>query len=34
MYIWGDGGDGQLGHGNEDNQLTPRLVEGLKCASE
>eukprot|EP00742_Colponemidia_sp_Colp-10_P002931 GILJ01003128.1.p1 GENE.GILJ01003128.1~~GILJ01003128.1.p1 ORF type:complete len:794 (-),score=80.20 GILJ01003128.1:478-2859(-) len=30
VYTWGWGLNGQLGHGNEQNQEEPRVVEGLK----
>ena len=29
LYSWGYGGDGALGHGDEQSQLEPRRVEGL-----
>ena len=29
VYTWGYGGDGRLGHGSEDDELTPRLLEPL-----
>jgi len=29
LYTWGDGEHGQLGHGVEEHQLTPKRVEGL-----
>ena len=29
MYTWGHGGEGRLGHGDEANQLKPRVVRGL-----
>jgi len=29
VYTWGDGDRGQLGHGDEENQDTPKRVEGL-----
>jgi alpha-tubulin suppressor-like RCC1 family protein len=29
LYTFGEGADGQLGHGAEANELVPRLVEGL-----
>eukprot|EP00163_Fabomonas_tropica_P003533 TRINITY_DN1302_c0_g1_i2.p1 TRINITY_DN1302_c0_g1~~TRINITY_DN1302_c0_g1_i2.p1 ORF type:complete len:2219 (+),score=807.59 TRINITY_DN1302_c0_g1_i2:52-6657(+) len=30
VYTWGWGEDGRLGHGVEDNELTPRMVETLR----
>ncbi|XP_071496413.1 E3 ubiquitin-protein ligase HERC2-like [Diadema antillarum] len=30
VYTWGRGNYGRLGHGNSDDQLTPKLVAGLK----
>ena len=30
LYSWGWGGYGQLGHGDEENQLLPKRVEGLQ----
>jgi len=29
LYTWGQGESGQLGHGDEEDQLTPKRVEGL-----
>jgi len=29
LFIFGAGGSGQLGHGGEENELVPRLVEAL-----
>ena len=29
FYTWGAGASGQLGHGDEEHQLTPKRVEGL-----
>ena len=29
LYTWGDSGDGQLGHGDDSAQQTPKRVEGL-----
>lgn len=29
VYTWGDGGDGRLGHGNENSKWEPTLVHGL-----
>ena len=28
-YSFGDGGYGQLGHGDEENEYVPRLMEGV-----
>ncbi len=33
VYCWGDGGDGELGHGVEETRATPVRVEGLPEAS-
>ena len=30
LYAWGEGGRGQLGHGDQDDQLLPKRVEGLQ----
>ena len=30
LYSWGDGGDGRLGHGDEEDQLLPRPVEAIQ----
>mmetsp|Transcript_35085 Transcript_35085/g.91983 ORF Transcript_35085/g.91983 Transcript_35085/m.91983 type:complete len:285 (+) Transcript_35085:329-1183(+) len=30
VYSFGFGGDGQLGHGDEDGQLTPKVIEALR----
>ena len=30
LYAWGEGGCGQLGHGNDEDQLLPKRVEGLQ----
>eukprot|EP00727_Mastigamoeba_balamuthi_P001247 m51a1_g11119 hypothetical protein (835) ;mRNA; r:109237-112693 len=31
LYIWGRGGDGQLGHGDTGDRLLPSLVRSLNC---
>ena len=33
VYSWGDGGKGQLGHGDQENKLKPQLIEALKGKS-
>ena len=30
LYVWGDGDGGKLGHGDEEDQLQPKRVEGLQ----
>ena len=30
LYTWGSGGDGELGHGNTENQLTPLEVRVIR----
>ena len=32
VYSFGAGEDGKLGHGDDENQLTPRLIEGLRTS--
>jgi len=33
IYSWGNGGKGQLGHGNTDSKNKPELVEALRGKS-
>ena len=30
LFTWGNGGYGRLGHGTEDHEMTPTVVEALK----
>ena len=29
LYTWGDGGNGELGHGDEETLAVPRVVDGI-----
>lgn len=34
VYSWGYGGNGRLGHGDNENQIKPKIIEHLTTANE